>query len=589
MNQSIFAVLVSLLLLSNSAPVFPNETKEIHVLIDVSGSMKQNDPKNHRVNATQLLINLMPDGSKAYLWLFSEKTELLSHTESIDDKWRKQALKASQSIHSRGIYTDIEGAIGTVLKNGFADNGKKNLILLTDGMVDISPDIMVSADSRERILSEWIPRLRQHQLTTQTIALSDQADKELLEKLAFETSGWSETAQSAEQLERLFLRIAQKISPKDTVPLTDNQFSIDSHIQEFSVLVFKKTNASPIKLITPDQKKIGKGSMSSDISWLETTNYALITIKQPTPGDWQLDAATDADNQVLILTDLKLKMDDLPNFASEQDQLPLRLYFTDRDNLITQNDFLELVTVSLSVDHQEPSDIIPVSTNEPGYYAITLSPLATGKHTLRFIADGKTFKREIAKDIEVLSSPILVKKLIDSPNRQVTLKFEPDTTLLDSATLSIIAVIHQDDKLLAEHSVSEQNGEWLLELNSLPLNSTMQIHFNIMAKTLAGEAIKPKVTPITINESLFSSPEPETSSEESQISTVEQTVAPINTEKEEKDAQESQSTEAENSWSLTIVIVVLANLMLCGIGYLIYKLLKSTSAKKQQQLLERLG
>lgn len=589
MNQSIFAVLVSLLLLTSSAPVFPNETKEIQVLIDVSGSMKQNDPKNLRVNATQLLIDLMPDGTKASLWLFSEKTELLSHTESIDDKWRKQALKASQSIHSRGVYTDIEGAIDTVLKNGFTGKGNKNLILLTDGMVDISQDIMVSADSRERILSEWIPRLRQQQLKVQTIALSDQADKELLEKLAFDTSGWSETAQSAEQLERLFLRIAQKVSPKDTVPLTDNQFSIDSHIQEFSVLVFKKTDTSPIKLITPDQKKIGKENTSSDISWLETTGYGLITIKQPTPGDWQLEATTDPDNQVMILTDLKLKLDDLPNFASEQEELALKLCFTDQDHLITQNDFLDLVTVSLSIDDQASSDIIPVSIKEPGYYVTTLSPLAVGKHTLRFIADGKTFKREIVRDIEVVSSPILVKKRIDAPNRQVTLKFEPDTTVLDSATLSIIAIIHQDDKLLTEQSVSEQNGKWLLKLHSLPLNSTMRIHFNIMATTVAGETIKPKVAPITINESLFPSPEPETSSAEPQTSTIEHTVAPLNTKTEEKEEQENQSTEDEHSWSLTIGILVLANLLLCGIGYFVYKMLKSTSAKKQQQLLERLG
>ena len=45
-------------------------------------------------------------------------------------------------------------------------------------------------------------------------------------------------------------------------------------------------------------------------------------------------------------TILKLKLDDLPNFASEQDELALKLCFTDQDQLIIQSDFINLVTVS---------------------------------------------------------------------------------------------------------------------------------------------------------------------------------------------------------------------------------------------------
>ena len=38
----------------------PSVMSEIQILIDVSGSMKQNDPKNLRISALKLLVNLLP-------------------------------------------------------------------------------------------------------------------------------------------------------------------------------------------------------------------------------------------------------------------------------------------------------------------------------------------------------------------------------------------------------------------------------------------------------------------------------------------------------------------------------------------------
>jgi len=588
MKQSIVLVSISLLMLFNNVPAFPNEIGDIQVLIDVSGSMKQNDPKNLRIGATQLLVKLLPDGVNASLWLFSEQTELLSHTDAVNDQWRTLAQKASQTIHSRGLYTDIEKAIDTVLKSGFADSQNKNLILLTDGMVDISKDIMVSADSRERILSEWIPRLRQQQIKVQTIALSGQADKELLEKLAFDTDGWYETAQSAERLQRLFVKMALKAAPKNTVPLNGNRFSIDDHVQEFSVLVFKQPDTPPTQLLSPDQQKISKRTAPPNVAWLENPGYDLITLKQPTAGDWQIDASFDPDNQVMILTNLELKIDDLDHFIGEKDQLMLRLHFTEQDTLISRKDFLDLITLSLSIDDQEPQNIPPLTGN-PGYFTKSLSNLSQGKHHLSMIADGKTFERAIARDVEVIASPILVEKLVDTPNRQVTLKFMPDLAVLDSTALSIIAVIQQDDKAAEEKAVLEQGGEWLLTLNRLPVKSLTRIHFNILAKTIAGETITPALAPMTIDDSLFPFPDIKIQAQaqpESDDVNKEQSPEPVTT---PENPQQNQSTENEDNGVMIIGIVAIVNILLIGIGFLVFKILKSAKTKKQEQILERLA
>lgn len=559
---------------------------EIQVLIDVSGSMKQNDPENLRVSATQLLINLLPDKSNVSLWLFAEKTSLLSHTDAVDNNWRQEALKASTKIHSHGIYTHIEDAIRTSLEKGFSGNGNKNLIILTDGMVDISKDIMVSADSRERILSDWIPKLQLQKIKVQTIALSDQVDKELLDKLAFQSGGWSETAESADQLQRLFLRTVQKAAPKNTLPLENNVFIVDNSIHEFSLVIFKQPNSTPTEIVGPDQVKLTENTDSESVSWLSTNNYDLITVTQPIPGEWHIAAAVDPDNQVMILTDLKMQLNEFANFIGDKQSLPLTLHFTERNALITRSDFLELVTISLSLDQQPPIEV-NASKTEPGFFSHTFEGLSIGKHSLAIIADGNTFKREITRDFEVIPAPITMEKLIDNVSRTVTLKFTPDTALLDASSLTITATLHQANREPESRIIKEQNGEWLLQLAELPTDESLLIDFDIFAKTLDGTVVTPALAPINIDNSLFTSPStpvlPEHAAPPS-ADTNDNTETPIST--EQTPDISSQNTTA---WSITIGVVLAINLLFCGIGFFVYKMLKKAIAKQQQQLLEKLA
>lgn len=593
MNIQILVMLAALL--STVSPIISakpslqigdKQANEIQVLIDVSGSMKQNDPQNLRVAATQLLINLLPDNANVSLWLFAEKTILLSHTDAVNNDWRQEALKASKQIHSHGIYTHIEDAIQTSLEKGFSGNGNKNLIILTDGMVDISKDIMVSADSRERILSEWIPKLQLQKVKVQTIALSDQVDKELLDKLAFETGGWSETAQSADQLQHLFLKTALKIAPKDLLPLENNTFNVDASIKEFSLLIFKQKNASPTQLIRPDQAKISKTSLPELTSWLDTTGYDLITIKQPMPGEWRIEAAIDPDNQLMVLTDLKMHLNELTSFIGDTQHLPLKLHFTEQGNLISRTDFLNLVTINLTVDQQAPIKMEAAKT-EPGFFSHTLAQLAQGKHSLAIVADGKTFKREITHDFEVVAAPISVETLVDSADRIITLKFQPDITVLDASTLSITATTHQTGHEPESRLVKEQDGEWLLKLDALPPGETELIYFDVLAKNQNGVTITPALAPVRIDDSLFTPSEPRIVAEHPA-----QPVAasePEQSTPNPKDQTAPPSSQTENSWGIIISIVLTINILLCGIGFFVYKLLKKSTEKQQQQLLERLA
>lgn len=576
-----FIIVFSLLLMffagaANGESEVAAAQDEVQVLIDVSGSMKQNDPKNLRVEASKLLISLLADGSKASIWLFAEKTTPMAHSDAVDAAWKKQALQDTARIHSQGLYTHIEDAIQTVLNDGFKGRGHKHLILLTDGFVDISKDIMVSADSRERVLSEWIPKLQQENIQVETIALSDQADKELLDKLAFDTGGWMETAESAEQLQRVFLKMVQKAAPKDTLPLTGNQFAVDSGVKEFSLLAFKKPNSAPSQLLTPEQQKINKQTSSPDVAWLENPAYDLITVKQPGVGDWRLEAETDPDNQVMIVTDLKMQLDELPSFIAEKEAVTLKVHFTDRGKPIVRPDFLDMITMIVTLDQQAPLRLQPVA-GEAGFFAKTFSGLGLGKHSFKIVGDGKTFKREILREIDVIAAPIAVEKIIDPDKRKVTLKLMPDAKLLDVTTLAVDATISRAGNPPETHAVEVKDGVWAIKLDDLAAGSETTVNFHAEAKTTDGKTIAPAIKPVKIDDEFFlkNRPQPE---------------PPVVAEHQSQPLESHEKPPATvTDWLLLGGTILGVNLLLFGGGFFIYRALKKAQAKKQQQLLERLS
>ncbi|RQW02957.1 VWA domain-containing protein, partial [candidate division KSB1 bacterium] len=156
MQHSAIGLIAFALFLAFQAPVAgADETPpaDVRVLIDVSGSMKQNDPHNLRIPALKLLVNLMPPGAWAGVWLFAEQAQPLVPLERVDQNWQKQALALAAKIHSRGQRTDIEAALKkAALERQTADaTSRRRLILLTDGLVDVGKEADKNAASKKRI------------------------------------------------------------------------------------------------------------------------------------------------------------------------------------------------------------------------------------------------------------------------------------------------------------------------------------------------------------------------------------------------------------------------------------------------------
>jgi uncharacterized protein HemX len=103
---------------------------------------------------------------------------------------------------------------------------------------------------------------------------------------------------------------------------------------------------------------------------------------------------------------------------------------------------------------------------------------------------------------------------------------------------------------------------------------------------LDGHTATPEILPITIDDSVFTIPQSPVSIEPPVVH------ADAKAEEEHHAAEqpvEVAHPETENQWGITIAILLVVNLLLGGLGFMAYKMLQNANAKKQQQLLERLG
>lgn len=112
---------------------------DVRLVIDVSGSMKRNDPANLRQPAVDLLMQLLPEGSKAGVWTFGKWVNMLVPHQVVDEQWRSLGRAKASEINSVGLYTNIGEALEKAAYDldAASDEYAKHIILLTDGMVDI--------------------------------------------------------------------------------------------------------------------------------------------------------------------------------------------------------------------------------------------------------------------------------------------------------------------------------------------------------------------------------------------------------------------------------------------------------------------
>ena len=582
-----------------SGATFENQSKkaDVRLLIDISGSMKKNDPNNLRIPALQLVTNLLPKGSEAGVWAFGRYVNMMVPLSKVDQNWQIKATSSANKINSRGLYTNI-GDVLNKASYGWSkidSSENRSIILLTDGMVDISKDPKVNAKERSRILNDILPKLKSSKVAIHTIALSQNADHELLKQLSTQTDGWYQAVNDADELQKVFLKIFEQAAERDNLPITDNQFTVDKSIDEMTILVFKE-DASSAKLISPSNVEISENNATTQVRWFSTDGYDLVTIQKPEAGKWKIDAKVDPDNRVMVVSKLGLSIKALPNNLLAGEAIDYQLQLLEEGRTITNQDFLNLVDTKLEQDKNGQTSRLAMfydsgsSTFKQSFFTDSYE----GELKLRLEVISPTFERVRNHAINIYGSPIVA-----------NIELSEDNVSPHKAHLSVREDIVIPESLVVNATISSPDGEKRyqvvedfskpLDIPALASGGEYSISFKITGESVLGRSFS--VSPGDVKffaESLVES-EPEVV--ESQVVEPEVKEEPPVVEDKpepepevEKEPLEQSEEVIEEEASINWLYVAIgANLVLAIVGFFAWRFFRKKSTRDAGKVADELG
>lgn len=492
MNLFVNIVLPLMMLIIGQSALATSNYNDIRVVIDVSGSMKKTDPLNLRIPALKMLNGLIPDGSYAGVWNFGGDVNMTVKWGEVNTAWRQQADIGVAKIHSNGLYTNIESALSrATLGWVVADiKAKRSVILLTDGQVDISKDTQVNKESRKLILSESIQALKNSGAKVHAIALSKDTDETLLKQLALETGGSFEIAGSAKELQKIFLKLFERATDPDMIELKGNKFTVDKSIHELTLLIFRPKGSKPTQLYPPDSTQISSKQKGKS-TWRSEEGYDLITIKKPTVGIWKIDAYSDPDNRLMVVTDLKLKLNEVPAYITPSEPITIEAELHNKGKKISKNSFLRFVTFDLRhINEKDTVNQLSLIHNkmpkDKGQYIHQFEGLlAEGRHSFIVTIDSQTFNRGKRIDFEV-QWPVKVdiRTTADPGTYQLTIEAREEYLKANTLLPDIQMKAPNGDQFALV--LNNNAGIWEAEFNANQAG-LFQAHIKVSAQTINGE------------------------------------------------------------------------------------------------------
>ncbi|WP_334018412.1 TIGR03503 family protein [Alteromonas sp. S015] len=157
----------------------------------------------------------------------------------------------------------------------------------------------------------------------------------------------------------------------DTSPLTDlgdsytnsikllqNRFRVDYNVKEITMVFFREYGSAPVVLVRPDGSKLFQGRIDEEkVQWYDADTFDMITIKEPVPGPWQAVGQVLPQSRVMVLSNVELHAEPLPNMLFAGEILKSTAYLTNNGQPVENKQFRDVVDLEIEFK----------STNNPNY------------------------------------------------------------------------------------------------------------------------------------------------------------------------------------------------------------------------------
>ncbi|MCX2524600.1 VWA domain-containing protein [Larsenimonas rhizosphaerae] len=408
-------VLLGMMLLLTGGPAAMADSTpgppSVRLLVDVSGSMKANDPRNLRASGIRLWSALLPADARGGLWTFGSRVDNPVPMASADSAWRASVVDALPALTRYQQFTDIEQGLSRALQGARSGQGPVHVILLTDGMVDLpSPSTgdKTARDqaSRDRLLNELVPEFVRRGIVVDTIALSDHTDQALLTTLSQQTGGLASVADTSAALTRSFLDVLSQVAPFQQVPLTQGRFRLDNRVDSVRALLFHEEGASPLRLVGPDGQQL-TADAPGEALWQTSDRFDLVTLPSPMPGMWKVEGSLAPGSRIMIDSGLRLQVDTGTPTLYQYFPRPLDAWLESNGDTVRAGDVgvapLSMRASLVSNQGKVLANTELESRDDNGHYQGRLDGVSQlGNARLRLLAEGEDLQRLRVKSVNVV-------------------------------------------------------------------------------------------------------------------------------------------------------------------------------------------
>ncbi|MBU2883982.1 TIGR03503 family protein [Psychrosphaera sp. B3R10] len=370
------------------------------------------------------------------------------------------------------------------------------------------------------------------------------------------------------------LAFLKNFEGSNQVKLLNNRFRVDYEVDELLMLFFRKHGSKPIVLVRPDGSKLyTRDADGINLEWHADVNFDLIRIKNPIAGPWQALGMIEKDSKVLVLSEVELIVDKLPDLIFQYEVLKAEAKIVNAQEIISESGFRSVVRVRSALYSTNDLDQENFGADlyrlgeffddgkgldeKPNDGVFTLSyyiDVVTGTWMPKYTLEAELFGREIEHEpITVLPSPISYKVKLAGPNeRYHYVTIEADPMYIEADKLMFQGLIEFPNGETQTFSLSEQH---IRELEIFQSEfGTFKITTEVFGNDLSGRDFKLK---LPVYEIVTTGPEIEAEilpemSQEQLLSEKAVEVVPVEVEPE-----------------LSIGLVILINLIILVIGFII--------------------
>lgn len=251
-------------------------------ILDSSGSMKENDPRDMRKSAMKVIIDQLQGNENIFIVDFDNNASWINpyNWQNVDKQDLKSTINRINSDGGTNVGAGLEELRRALESSNVS--GRTGVLLLSDGLGDYSNQ------------AEWY---RQRNIPVYTISFIGEDNSKLLNDIASLTSGNYLKANSGNEIITAFnqflnylrgdaILTVYKSNILQGEQLTSSFFT-ESNLQNLFVTLVWRGSTIDLKLHSPDGKIFS--SQSSGSEWKAGDNYIFVKIDNPAVGKWTAD------------------------------------------------------------------------------------------------------------------------------------------------------------------------------------------------------------------------------------------------------------------------------------------------------------